>query len=151
MYLLTFQRVIFARGHSFVPLNPKISSLAWLIIKITYMMISQDVKVWFLFLILNGIFHPKPLFVNDTILKCRHLICFGRFSFFFSKYHHGLFVSHVFVVVTVLVFQCAAKFISVTEIHTYVINEKKNCSIFLLALKCTYSFLCFFVITSLKS
>ena len=75
----------------------------------------------------------------------------GVFLFFFSKYHHGLFVSHVFVVVTVLVFQCAAKFISFTEIHTYVINEKKNCSIFLLALTCTYSFLCFFVITSLKS
>ena len=28
--------------------------------------------------------------------------------------------------VTVLVFQCTAKFISVTEIHTYVINEMKN-------------------------
>ena len=140
------------RGHSFVPLNTKISSLVWMIVKRTYMMISQDVKVWFLFLILNGIFHPKPLFVNDIILKCCHLICFGRFSFFFfSKYHHGLIVSHVFVVVIVLVFQCAAKFISVTEIHTYVINEKKNCSIFLLALTCTYSFLCFFVITSLKS
>ena len=140
------------RGHSFVPLNTKISSLVWMIVKRTYMMISQDVKVWFLFLILNGIFHLKPLFVNDIILKCCHLICFGRFSFFFfSKYHHGLIVSHVFVVVIVLVFQCAAKFISVTEIHTYVINEKKNCSIFLLALTCTYSFLCFFVITSLKS
>ena len=30
------------------------------------------------------------------------------------------------MVVTVLVFQCAAKFISFTEIHTYVINEKKK-------------------------
>ena len=27
---------------------------------------------------------------------------------------------------TVLVFQCTAKFISVTEIHTYVINEMKK-------------------------
>ena len=89
------------------------------------MMISQDVKVSFLFLILNGFFHPKT-FVNDTILKCCRLIYFGPFNFSFSKYHHRWFVSHVFVVVTVLVFQCAAKFISVTEIHTYVINEMKK-------------------------
>ena len=88
-------------------------------------MISQDVKVSFLFLILNGFFHPKT-FVNDTILKCCRLIYFGRFNFFFSKYHHRWFVSHVFVAVTVLVFQRTAKFISVTEIHTYVINEMKK-------------------------
>ena len=53
-------------------------------------------------------------------------LSYGRFNFFFSKYHHRWFVSHVFVVVTVLVFQCTAKFISVTEIHTYVINEMKK-------------------------
>ena len=28
----TFQRAIFARGHSFIPLNPKISSLVWMIV-----------------------------------------------------------------------------------------------------------------------
>ena len=89
------------------------------------MMISQDVKVSFLFLILNGFFHPKT-FVNDTILKCCRLIYFGPFNFSFSKYHHRWFVSHVFVALTVLVFQCTAKFISVTEIHTYVINEMKK-------------------------
>ena len=48
------------------------------------MMISQDVKVSFLFLILNGFFHLKT-FVNDTILKCCYLIYFGCFNFFLFK------------------------------------------------------------------
>ena len=88
-------------------------------------MISQDVKVSFLFLILNS-FSSQNVCQRYNIKMLSFNLFWTFLIFFFSKHHHRWFVSHVFVAVTVLVFQCTAKFISVTEIHTYVINEMKK-------------------------
>ena len=71
------------------------------------------------------LFHPKP-FVADTRLKCCHLICLGRFNFFLFKISPSVICEPCFCGSYCVSFQCTAKFISVTKIHTYVINEMKN-------------------------
>ena len=119
MYLLTFQRVIFARSIVFiVSLNDSEDNLHD----------DQSGRESLIFVSDSEWHFSSQTFVCQryNIKMLSFNLFWAFFLFFFSKYHHGLIVSHVFVVVIVLVFQCAAKFISVTEIHTYVINEKKK-------------------------